>query len=84
MMIVRKRPRNESATNAQRSGRNDTVPIQAFTLAAAAAVDSPNGPVKYIIRFDDIPKNANRSAISTPTKQKEKKNEPKNESYYMV
>lgn len=68
MMIVRKRPRNASATNAQRSGRKETVPLQALTLAAAEAVDSPNGPVKYVIRLVDIPQYANRSAISTPTK----------------
>lgn len=69
MIIVRKRPRNASATNAQRSGRNDMVPIQAFTLAAATAVDSPMGPVKYVIKLDDIPKNAKRSAISTTTRR---------------
>jgi len=56
MIIVRKRPRYESARKPPRSGRNATVPVQALTFAAAAAVDSPNGPVKYIIRFDAIPK----------------------------
>ena len=54
-MMVRKRPRNESATKPQRSGRNDTVPLQALIFTAAAAVDSPNGPVRYVMRFEDIP-----------------------------
>lgn len=55
IIMVRKRPRNESATKPQRSGRNDTVPLHAFIFAAAAAVDSPSGPVRYVMRFDDIP-----------------------------
>lgn len=39
-------PKNASAKKAPRIGKSDVVPDQAFTLAAAAAVDWPNGPVK--------------------------------------
>ena len=55
IMMVRKRPRNESATELQRSGRNASVPHQALIFAAAAAADSPSGPVRYVMRLDDIP-----------------------------
>lgn len=39
MMIVRYRPRKESATKAPKSGKSDAVPNHTFTLAAAFAVD---------------------------------------------
>ena len=55
MKIVRNRPKNESATKAPKSGRSEAVPYQAFTFSAAVAVDCPNGPVKYVMRFKLIP-----------------------------
>lgn len=45
-MMVRYRPQNESATKAPARDRSNAVPVQALTLAAAAAVDWPKGPVK--------------------------------------
>lgn len=39
-------PKNESAMKAPTRGERNAVPDQAFTLAAAAAVDCPSGPVK--------------------------------------
>jgi hypothetical protein len=32
------------------------VPDQALTEAAADAFDCPNGPVRYVIRFAEMPK----------------------------
>ena len=55
MKIVRYLPKNASATKAPNKGRSDAVPDQAFTFSAAVAVDWPNGPVKYVIRFELIP-----------------------------
>jgi len=48
-------PRKESATNAPNKGSNDAVPAHTFTFSAAVAVDWPNGPVKYVIKLEEIP-----------------------------
>ena len=45
-MIDRYRPSHESATKAPSSGMRVAVPDQAFTAAAAAAVEWPSGPVR--------------------------------------
>jgi hypothetical protein len=49
-------PRNESATKAPNKGSNHDVPDHKFKFSAAVTVDCPKGPVKYVIKFPDIPK----------------------------
>lgn len=68
--MVRNRPRNESATNAPRSGNSIAIPDQALMFSAAVAVDCPSGPVRQVIRLELIPQYANLSATSTPTRIK--------------
>lgn len=55
MTTVGYRPRRFSATKAPKSGSSKPAPDHKLTLAAAAAVDWPSGPVRYVIRFEPTP-----------------------------
>jgi hypothetical protein len=50
-MIVRYRPRKESAMKAPNRGRREAVPAHIFTFSAAVAVLCFSGPVRYDIKF---------------------------------
>ena len=51
IMIVRYRPRKESATKAPNRGRREAVPAHILTFLAADAVVCLSGPVRYDIKF---------------------------------
>jgi hypothetical protein len=53
--MVRYRPSQESAINAPSNGSIVATPDHVFSADAAVAVPSSSGPVRYVIRLDDMP-----------------------------